>query len=75
MNKPNLVQYGVWETDANDADGSYWMLYDTLEDAVSENGDGTVVYKLEAHLVGTFKRSVVVQRIPKRKSKAKRKAA
>ena len=72
-NGPKLVQYGVWVTDPHDAEATYWNLYDSLEDAVSDHGDGTTVHRLEATLVGTFKRAVKVERVRTVKRK-KRKA-
>lgn len=72
-----MTQFAVWTTEQVDAEASYWMLYDTLEDAVSDNGDGTEVYKFEATLVGTFRRAVKIERVRqlKRKRQTKRKRA
>jgi hypothetical protein len=69
MIKPKHVQYGVWEVDSGADPMGYWMLYDTVEDAVSDKGDGTRVYKLEAKSIGQFKRAVTLEKVkrPKRK--------
>lgn len=64
--KPNLKQYGVWNTDN---DTGYWDLYDSVEDAVSTHGDGCEVYIIVPKKLGTFKRSVKIVKIKKRKKK------
>ncbi len=70
---PNKVQYGVWVEDGTDEDPcNYWILFDSIEDAVSDQGDGVEVYRLDAVYAGTFKRSVKMQKI---KKKGKRKNA
>ncbi len=71
--KPKLEQFGVWEVDGAGTDQyGYWKQYDNLEDAVSENGDGTRVYKIQAKSVGTFRRSVVMERVKKLTKKLKK---
>jgi hypothetical protein len=65
--KPKSVQYGVM-LDV-DGDVGYWSLYETVEDAVSDQGDGTEVYRAEFKPIGRFKRAVKIQRIKKRKKK------
>lgn len=66
------IQYGVWEVDSSDSDASYWMLYDSLEDAVSEKGDGTQVYKAEFKPLGVYKREVSLVKVPKSKGAKKK---
>lgn len=52
---------------------SYWNQYPTLEDAVSENGDGTEVWVAEPRRLGSYRRSVEIQRIARKVSKRNRK--
>ena len=67
-----MNQYGVWVKEQN-PDESYWMLYDSLEDAVSENGDGTEVFLLVAKKLGKYERKVsIIQTKEKRAKKTKR---
>lgn len=59
------TQYGIWK---KEQDGSeFWLFFDSVEDAVSAEGDGTEVYKFEGKFLGRFKRSVTLQKIKKRK--------
>lgn len=68
--KEKLTQYGVWRVD-NPEDGGYWMMFDTIEDAVSGGGDGTRVYKLEAASLGRFRRKVEIVKEKKKRRKQK----
>lgn len=63
-----LKQYAVWESDNHE--DSYWLYYDSIEDAVSQQGDGCDVYVFEGKLVGKFKRKVEMVKM-KRKAKKK----
>lgn len=64
------IQYGVWNEEETDG---YWQLFNTIEDAVSFEGDGCEVYRLEAKFIGRFKRAVKIAKIKKRKRKKSRK--
>lgn len=66
-----VKQYGVWVeeilNDKNEVDdGGYWLMYDTLEDAVSDNGK-TDVYRLTAKRLGQYRRAIKMVKIKKRK--------
>ena len=53
-------------------DSPYWEMYDSVEDAVSANGDGTEVYVAEPKFLGKFKRKVELVKIKQRKRKVKK---
>lgn len=72
VNGMKKIQYGVWTKEGVSADEEYWLLFDTIEDAVSCEGDGCEVYRLEAKFVGRFKRAVKIAKIKKRKRKKSR---
>ena len=57
------VQYGIWNSEEG-----FWILFDTIEDAVSAEGTSDV-YRLEAKLLGRFARAVKTIRIKRRKKK------
>lgn len=60
----------VWEGD--DSQEKYWNQYETLEDAVSDKGDGVDVYVAEPRFLGRYKRSVNVLKVPRGKKKLKK---
>jgi hypothetical protein len=66
-----MKQYAIWSADTNDHDAGYWNLFDSIEDAVSEGGDGTEVFVIEPRRLGKFKRKVEMVKIPQRKRKSK----
>lgn len=47
------IQFGVLQSDEN------WRLFDSLEEAVKEEGDGVEVFKFEPISLGKFRRAVV----------------
>lgn len=52
-------QYCYWNTEhGEDGDDGFWMLFDRLEDAVSEGGDGIEIYEVTPKFLGSFKRKV-----------------
>lgn len=61
--KPNKL-YLVWQE--ND---QFFNQYDTLEDAVSDNGDNTEVYIADIRKLGVFNRQVSVVKVKKKKGK------
>lgn len=63
------LQYGIWKCENKDKESQYWLLFDSIEDAVSSEGDGSVVYKLEASYVGRFRRAVTLEKVKKHKKK------
>lgn len=63
-----VKQYAVWQKNEQEP---YWNYYDTLEDAVSENGDGCEVFVFEGRLLGKFKRKVELVKIKRRKKRTK----
>lgn len=63
--------YLIKMTDDNDPDNRYWNQFETLEDAVSEGGDGTEVYYAEPKLLGKFKRKAEIVKIKSRKKRKK----
>lgn len=65
MRKP-LVQYCVWQSQDADQSG-YWMFYDTIENAVDENGDGAHVYKFTGRSLGKFQKEVSFIKIKEKK--------
>lgn len=74
LEKINLKpQYAYWEIDEAEPKLGYWMLFDSLEDAVSTKEDsGVEIFKLTPTYLGKFKRSVEVVRVPKNKHKKKK---
>lgn len=68
--KPTFIQYGTWTVDSGKSPEDtvgYWLLFDSLEDAVdSEEVD---VYRLEAKLLGRFKKAAKVIRAKRRKKR------
>ncbi len=69
--KEQLVrkQFAYWHTEP---EGGYWCLFDTLEDAVNEGGEGTEIYALEPTRLGAFKRKVELVKIKTRKRRTKK---
>ena len=66
--KKKLSQYGYWETETSgDEESGYWMMFDTLEDAVSSGGDGIQVYRLDATSLGKYRRRVELEKVKKKK--------
>jgi hypothetical protein len=65
------VQYAVWDEEGSEEDGGYWLLYDTLEDAVSSHSDliSVEVFRMEAKSIGRYKKAVKMVRLKKRKKK------
>lgn len=66
--EPTLKQYGVWKEEPNSPDLPYWMLFDSIEDAVSSEGESEV-YEFTAKPIGTYKAKSVL--VKSRKSKKK----
>lgn len=67
-------QFLVWSEEGADEPGDgWWQMYDSLEDAVSENGDGTEVWTMLPTKLGTYKREVSMVKVRK-KIKAKKRA-
>lgn len=65
--KKEAKVYLVWQEDPNDETTRYWNQYATLEDAVSENGDGCEVYLAEPKFIGRFKSKAEIVKIKRRK--------
>lgn len=65
---PNLRQYAVAE---QDGDVVYWLLYDSLADAVSAHGEADI-FVAQFRLKGRYRRATKFVRMKRRK---KRKAA
>lgn len=70
MSVKTTIQYGVWQ-EPSATDTGYWSMYESIEDAVSAEGDGTEVYKFDGVRLGKFKRSYSLQKIKKKKAKRK----
>lgn len=66
-------QFAFWQTDPDDPGASFWMLFEALEDAVSEGGDGVDIYRLVPNKIGRFKRAVSLVRVRASKKAKKRK--
>lgn len=59
--------YLVWQTETSgDEDCSFWMQYDSLEDAVNEH-TGEPIYTARPRLLGKFRKKMVIKRIKKKK--------
>lgn len=58
----------------DDSDGNYWQQFKSLEDAVSECGDGCEVWCAIPYLLGKFKCKAEIVKIkqPGKKVKAKK---
>lgn len=69
MTDPKLIQYAVWDEPEN-GDPSYWLLHDSLSDAVGEYPQE--IYRLKATRLGVFKKAQKVIRVKKRKRRAKK---
>jgi len=67
-NKTKVKQYMLWMEEGAD-DASYWQMYDSLEDAVSEGGDGCHVYLCEPKYIGRYKRKAEIVKIKRLKKK------
>ncbi len=52
------------------SDEPFWKSYDSVEDAVSDNGDGTEVWVTEPRFLGKFKRKVEMVKIKRRRRKS-----
>jgi hypothetical protein len=59
-------QFGAWKKPEN-GDSGYWMLYDSLEDAVSSEGDGCEIYRFTPKFIGRYKRKAEIVKIKARK--------
>lgn len=64
--------YLVWEENEGEGGSGFWGQYDTLEDAVSDKGDGCEVFTAEPTRLGTFRRSVEIVRVPARKKQVRK---
>lgn len=53
---PTMKQYAFWVTEE---DYGYWMLYDSLEDAVRE-AKGEDIFEFNAKRLGKYKTKVVI---------------
>lgn len=66
MKKTKL--YFIWEEDPNDEQaGGYWCSFQSLEDAVSQGGDGVEVFTAELRRLGRFRRKAEIVKIKSRK--------
>lgn len=63
----SLKQFAVW--DASQGDDSYWLYFDSLEDAVNEGGDGGEVFVFQGRSLGKFKRKVELVKVKRRKKR------
>lgn len=45
------------------ADDEYWQYYDTISDAVSDNGDGTEVFEAPLKSIGHYKNMNKVKKL------------
>lgn len=59
--------YLVWNEPGSTDETGYYDQYASIEDAVSDHGDGTEVFAAEPHLIGRFRRKVAVMKIKARK--------
>lgn len=79
-----LKQYAIWSNDNCECDGDcpmdycphgYWLLYDTKEEAVEavdSNCSNGVIFRLDAHKLGRYKKTTTLVKVKERKT-AKRK--
>ncbi len=54
------IQYGTWDNEG------FWALFDNIEDAVGAEEGPIDVYRLEAKLIGRYKKSFKCARVKKR---------
>lgn len=71
--KKNDKIFLVWaEPERDTLDDAYWEQYETLEDAVSANGDDTEVWAAYPTRLGKFKRKTEIVKEVKKRKKSKR---
>jgi hypothetical protein len=63
----------VWDDSSSNEIDHFWMHYDSLEDAVSDRGDGCEVFTAELKRLGHFKRKAEIVKIKARKKVKARK--
>jgi hypothetical protein len=56
-----LKQFGYWnQEDSELPQDGFWMIFNTIEDAVSEGGDGVEIFAIKATSLGMFERKVSI---------------
>lgn len=67
INEKEQPLYLVWYVEPNEPEIKYFTQYNSIEDAVSEHGDGCEVYVAYPKRLGKFKRKVEMIKIKARK--------
>lgn len=64
--KKGAIIYLVW---VQEADGGFWNQYESVEDAVSDQGEGTEVYSCVPQFLGCYERKVLLIKSKKKNKK------
>lgn len=63
--KPQMKQYGVWRVEENE-DAGFWLMFDSIEDAVSSEGPSEV-FELSSKSLGQFEVKAIVRKLKVKK--------